>query len=128
MSKRIMLILMVCLCSQGPWVAAEDKAESKILDTNSNLSVEESGKGTDKNDEFKYGKPIYGLALGMKIKIKRFNFDGDLDHIVLVIVRIKNVSDKKIRIVHLPPKKSICPFSVIDASNKKFLRQDIKKV
>ena len=75
-------------------------------------------KANNRNDGFNYSKPMHGVALGMKINIKKFNFDGDLDHIILVIVRVKNVSDKKIRLVHLPSLKSTCPFRVIGLSGK----------
>ena len=45
-TKKIVILLIVCLCLQGLWSAAEDKIESKILDINNNLSVEEWHKET----------------------------------------------------------------------------------
>jgi hypothetical protein len=81
MYKKIMVLLMVCLCSQVLWSANESKTASKILDTNSNLSVEEWHKET------------------LKLAHERFNI---IDKLVRQLHYGKNLNkEKKIRICYL---------------------------
>ena len=81
MNKRIMVILIVCLCSQGLWAVAKDKVESKILDINNNLSIEEWHKET------------------LKLAHERFNI---IDKLMRQLHYGKNLNkEKKIRICYL---------------------------
>jgi len=79
--KLMLVLLIICLCSQVLWAGTENKEISKILDTNSNLSVEEWHKET------------------LKLAHERFNI---IDKLVRQLHYGKNLNkEKKIRICYL---------------------------
>jgi len=97
--KNVKLVFLVLICFMLTAVCAFGKSPGKI----------------DKKSElFAYGKPTFGFALAIKPQVKFFDFG----YIVLAIVRIKNISNKELKLTLMRSRLQYF-FEVTDLSGEK---------